>query len=244
MFLSAGRAGHRAVNERETGVAGLSYNSQEVFPGSGCFIRLQGFLCVLNLLCFGEKSGEYRRVKKKSTITLKLWYISTQAFPPPPPCIGFLKIFHLFLKIFISLGQVFVVACRILSGGMWTLSCNLWDLAPWPKVEPPPHLSPPTPNPDPSIGSRVLVTGRPRKSPFTGFYLCVSVTKSQQKMDIYIGILLWIFCVPFELLFGLGYLIFDSRYNFVDFTFSLLDVWSVSYSSVRNIFGSKFLYIF
>ena len=34
----AGRAGHRAVNERETGVAGLSYNSQEVFPGSGCFI--------------------------------------------------------------------------------------------------------------------------------------------------------------------------------------------------------------
>ena len=39
----------------------------------------------------------------------------------------------------------FLAACRIFCCGMWTLSCSMWDLVPWPGMEPgPPALE--TPN--------------------------------------------------------------------------------------------------
>ena len=39
----------------------------------------------------------------------------------------------------------FLAACRIFCCGMWTLSCSMWDLVPWPGMEPgPPALG--TPN--------------------------------------------------------------------------------------------------
>ena len=30
---------------------------------------------------------------------------------------------------------IFVAACGIFSCGMWTLSCSMWDLVPWPGIE-------------------------------------------------------------------------------------------------------------
>ena len=42
-----------------------------------------------------------------------------------------------FLKIFfIWLYGVFVAICKIFSHGMWTLSCAMWNLAPWPGMKP------------------------------------------------------------------------------------------------------------
>ena len=44
----------------------------------------------------------------------------------------------LLLILFIWLYQVFVVACRIFSCSMETLSCCMWDLVPWPGIRPEP----------------------------------------------------------------------------------------------------------
>ena len=40
----------------------------------------------------------------------------------------------LFLKTLMH--WVFVAACRSFSGGMWTLSWDMWHLVPWPEIEP------------------------------------------------------------------------------------------------------------
>ena len=37
--------------------------------------------------------------------------------------------------------RIFIAASRIFRYGMWTLSCSIWDLVPWPAIEPgPPAL--------------------------------------------------------------------------------------------------------
>ena len=47
----------------------------------------------------------------------------------------------LFFLIFIWLPRVLVVACGIFNYVMWTLRCCIWDLIPWPGMEPrPPAL--------------------------------------------------------------------------------------------------------
>ena len=43
---------------------------------------------------------------------------------------------YLFTCLFIWLSRVLVMVCRIFSWGMWTLSCSMWDLVPWPGIEP------------------------------------------------------------------------------------------------------------
>ena len=53
------------------------------------------------------------------------------------------KKFYLYKKnyLFMWLHQVLVVACRISSCRLWTLSCNKWDLVPRPGIKPgPPAL--------------------------------------------------------------------------------------------------------
>ena len=40
-----------------------------------------------------------------------------------------------FKKIFIWLHRVLVSACKIFSCCMWTLSCGMWDLVPWPGIK-------------------------------------------------------------------------------------------------------------
>ena len=44
----------------------------------------------------------------------------------------------LFLYLFIWLCQVLVAKHGIFRCGMWTLSCGMWDLVPWPRIEPRP----------------------------------------------------------------------------------------------------------
>ena len=45
------------------------------------------------------------------------------------------------MYLFIWLQQVLVAAHGIFSCGVWTLSCSLWDLVPWPGIKPvPPAL--------------------------------------------------------------------------------------------------------
>ena len=61
--------------------------------------------------------------------------------------------FQLFLCIWLR--RVLVMALRMFSGGMWTLSCGTWDLVPWSGMEPRPlHWE-----------WGVLATGPPGKSP-------------------------------------------------------------------------------
>ena len=47
---------------------------------------------------------------------------------------------------------IFIAVCRVFSYRMQTLSCSLWDLVPWPGMEPSPLVQ------------RVLATGSPEKS--------------------------------------------------------------------------------
>ena len=83
----------------------------------------------------------------------------------PTSCGGFFFVFCLFVCLFVYLatsglsfstrdlccgmrgllvaafGNLLVVACGIFSCGTWTLSCGMWDLVPWPGIEPgPPAL--------------------------------------------------------------------------------------------------------
>ena len=52
-----------------------------------------------------------------------------------------LLIFFFNMYLFIWLHLVLDAACRIFPFGMWTLSCSMWDLVPWPGIEPrPPTL--------------------------------------------------------------------------------------------------------
>jgi len=45
------------------------------------------------------------------------------------------------LFVCFNLCQLLAVACRIFSCDTWTLSCGMWDLVPWPEIEPmPPAL--------------------------------------------------------------------------------------------------------
>ena len=47
----------------------------------------------------------------------------------------------LFFNMYIWLCWVLVAACRIFSCGLWTPVCSMWDLVPWPEMEPgPPAL--------------------------------------------------------------------------------------------------------
>ena len=56
-----------------------------------------------------------------------------------------LKIYH--FKIFVWLHLVFITARRIFSCGVWTLSCSMQDLVPWPRIEPrPPALGAQSPS--------------------------------------------------------------------------------------------------
>ena len=43
-------------------------------------------------------------------------------------------------KVSYLLRQVLVAACGIFGCGMGTLSCSMWDLVPWPGIEPGPAL--------------------------------------------------------------------------------------------------------
>ena len=63
------------------------------------------------------------------------------------PC--FFLIF-IFIYLFIWLSQVLVTACEV-----FHLHCSLWDLVPWPGIEPGP----------PALGAWILATGRPGKPP-------------------------------------------------------------------------------
>ena len=48
---------------------------------------------------------------------------------------------YIYIYLFIWLHLVLDAACRIFPFGMWTLSCSMWDLVPWPGIEPrPPAL--------------------------------------------------------------------------------------------------------
>ena len=54
-------------------------------------------------------------------------------------CGSFFK--NTYMYVFIWLLQALVAAHRIFSFGMWTLSCGMWDLVPWPGIQPgPPAL--------------------------------------------------------------------------------------------------------
>ena len=53
----------------------------------------------------------------------------------PPPSAGSTS-FIIFIYLSLWLCWVLVAACRIFSSGMQTLSCSMWDLAPWPGTEP------------------------------------------------------------------------------------------------------------
>ena len=55
LVLPTGESRAPGVSEGETGVGCLRCNSQWAFPSFSCFIRLQGFLFIVILLCFGEK---------------------------------------------------------------------------------------------------------------------------------------------------------------------------------------------
>ena len=52
----------------------------------------------------------------------------------PPPSAGSTS-FIIFIYLSLWLCWVLVAACRIFSSGMQTLSCSMWDLAPWPGTE-------------------------------------------------------------------------------------------------------------
>ena len=60
----------------------------------------------------------------------------------------------LFLFFVFWLFWVFVAACRIFSCGRWTLNFSMWDLVPWPGIEPRPL----------AIGAQSLNRGPPGKS--------------------------------------------------------------------------------
>ena len=79
------------------------------------------------------------------------------------------------LILFIWLIQILVVAHKItdLHGGMWTLSCGMWDLVPWPRIEPGP----------PALGAWCLGHWSPQKSPYLFLYLCRSL-ENQEHMPI------------------------------------------------------------
>ena len=47
-----------------------------------------------------------------------------------------LSFFFFFFNLFIWLHQVFVAACRIFSRYIQSLGCGMWDLVPWPGIEP------------------------------------------------------------------------------------------------------------
>ena len=53
-----------------------------------------------------------------------------------PACTYLFKIFKKFIVLFIWPCQILVVACRIFRCGMSTLSWSMWDLVPWPGMEP------------------------------------------------------------------------------------------------------------
>ena len=62
---------------------------------------------------------------------------------------------------------IFVAACRIFHCSMQTLSCSMWDLVPWPGIEPGPlHWE-----------CGVLATGPPGKSPMGGLISSPSQTE-------------------------------------------------------------------
>ena len=44
--------------------------------------------------------------------------------------------FFLFKYLFVWLCQVFVTSCGVFSCGMRTLNCYMWDIVPWPGIEP------------------------------------------------------------------------------------------------------------
>ena len=48
----------------------------------------------------------------------------------------FLSLFHFNIKFFIWLCQGFAVVRGIFSCSMQTFTCGMWDLAPWPGMEP------------------------------------------------------------------------------------------------------------
>ena len=62
----------------------------------------------------------------------------------------------------ICLCWVLVTACRIFRYCIWTLMCSMWDLVPWPRMEPRPlHWE-----------RRVLVAGSPGKRPVWSVLCC------------------------------------------------------------------------
>ena len=73
----------------------------------------------------------------------------------------FLK--SIFIYLLIWLCQVLVEACGVFSTGMCTLSCSLWDLVPWPEMEPRSCAS----------GAQTLSHWTTRKDP--SFFVCLFV---------------------------------------------------------------------
>ena len=58
---------------------------------------------------------------------------------PPGKSFYFLKKKkNIYIYMYIWLHLVLVAACRIFSWGMQTLRCGMWDLVPWPGIEPTP----------------------------------------------------------------------------------------------------------
>ena len=77
---------------------------------------------------------------------------------------------YLLMHLFIWLYQILVVACRIFSFsvacrifsfGMWTLSFGIWDLIPWPGIEPIP----------PVLGAWSLIHWTTREIPYYTWFL-------------------------------------------------------------------------
>ena len=66
-----------------------------------------------------------------------------QSLPLEQECLSYAcpTLYLLKIYLFTWLNWVLVTACRIFSCSMRTLNCNMWDLVPWPGIEPgPPAL--------------------------------------------------------------------------------------------------------
>ena len=77
-------------------------------------------------------------IQTHDTITVLLLVLREEII-----CFGFLKIFYLFFPTGSLLRQerssISVAVCGVFSCSMWTLSCCMWDPAPWPGLEPGPQ---------------------------------------------------------------------------------------------------------
>ena len=71
---------------------------------------------------------------------IPFWYLKISSLLMLVICVCLFKKI-LFIYLFIWPHWVLVAACRTISCGLWTLSCDMWGLVPWPEMEPGPPVS-------------------------------------------------------------------------------------------------------